>query len=404
MKDVRKDFPILNRIVNNSPLIYLDNAATSQKPKEVVDKIVEYYYKYNSNVHRGIHTLSEESTEMYEGARKLISDFIGADNPREILFTKGTTESLNRIAERWVPANLKRGDVILLSDLEHHSNIVPWQKAAERIGAEINYINTDDNGEITIEEVKKMISDKVKLISISHASNVLGTIVPIKEICKLAHDKGIYVCVDGAQAAPHLKINVQSLGCDFYAFSSHKMLGPMGVGVLWAKEKILKELEPYEYGGGMIDEVSFKNAAWAEIPIRFEAGTPNVSGAVGLGAAVTYLSNIGMDNIRNHEIELSKYLLERLKEIKGINIIGPREADKRTGLISFYFLNIHSHDIASVLNTLGIAVRSGYHCAMPLHNKLNIPSTVRVSYYLYNTKEELNTLLNGIKKAVDILS
>lgn len=403
MKDIKKDFPILNRKINGNPLVYLDNAATSQKPKQVIDAISDYYSNYNANVHRGIHTLSEEATKLYEDSRKKIAEFIGASHPEEIIFTKGATESLNRVAFSWGLKNLNKDDVILLGDFEHHSNVVPWQIVAEKTGAKLEYMDSDENGEITLDEVKNKITEKVKIISITHASNVLGTIVPIKEICKIAHEKNILVCVDGAQAVPHMIVNIQSLGCDFYAFSGHKMLGPMGTGVLWVKKEILEELEPYEYGGGMIEEVSYESAVFTEAPIKFEAGTPNVSGAVGLAAAVSYLQKIGMGEIREHEISLNKYLLEKLFEIKEVQIIGSKNPEKRTGVVSFIVKNVHAHDIASVLNGYGVAVRSGHHCTMPYHKKRGLAATTRVSHYLYNTTEDTDKLIEGLKKAIEVL-
>jgi len=405
MKDTRKDFPILEREINGNNLVYLDNAATSQKPKQVIDSISEYYSNHNANVHRGIHTLSEEATKLYEDARKKVASFIGA-LPEEVIFTKGTTESLNRVAISWGLKNLKKGDVVLLSDFEHHSNMIPWMEETKVVGAKVSYLESNENGEITLDEVKKKINEnegKVKIISITHASNVLGTIVPIKEICKIAHEKGILVCVDGAQAVPHMKVSIKSLDCDFYAFSGHKMLGPMGIGVLWVRKEILDKLEPYEFGGGMVDEVSYEKATYTDAPVKFEAGTPNVSGAIGLASAIDYLENIGMDEIRNHEIELNKYTLEKLKEIKNLEIIGPKEAEKRTGVISFVVKNVHAHDIASVLNGFGVAVRSGHHCAMPYHRKHKISATTRISHYLYNTKEDIDKLIEGINKATELL-
>lgn len=403
MKDVRNDFPILNREINGNKLVYLDNAATSQKPRQVVEAISEYYFNHNANVHRGIHTLSEEATKMYEDARKKVASFIGAPHPEEIIFTKGTTESLNRVAISWGLKNLKKGEVVLLSDFEHHSNMIPWMEEAKATEAKIEYLESNENGEITLEEVKKKITEKVKIISIAHASNVLGTIVPVKEICKIAHEKGILVCVDGAQAVPHLKVNLQSLDCDFYAFSGHKMLGPMGIGVLWVRKEILDNLEPYEFGGGMVDEVSYESATYTNPPIRFEAGTPNVSGAVGLAASIDFLESVGMEEIRKHEIELNKYTLEKLAEISGVKIIGPKEAEKRTGVISFITKNVHAHDIASILNGFGVAVRSGHHCAMPYHKKHGLAATTRTSHYLYNTKEDIDKLIEGVTKAVELL-
>lgn len=401
---MKEDFPILNRIINGSRLVYLDNAATTQKPVQVVNAISDFYLNHNANVHRGIHTLSEEATQMYEDARKKVAEFIGAIHPEEVIFTKGTTESLNRVAIGWVLANLKKDDVILVTDLEHHSNLIPWQEEARMIGAKVEILDTDANGEISLNQLEeKLRTGKVKFVSIAHASNVLGTILPVKEICKIAHKYGVLVCVDGAQAVPQMKVNVQSLHCDFYAFSAHKMLGPTGIGVLWAKKELLGKMEPYEFGGGMIDEVTYDKATWAELPEKFEAGTPNVAGAVGLAAAINYLEMIGMDSIRKHEVELTAYALIKLNEIEGLKILGPKDPEKRTGLVSFTIEGIHSHDIASVLNSEGIAVRSGHHCCMPLHKKLNIPASTRASFYIYNPKEDIDVLIAGLQKAIKVL-
>lgn len=401
---MKEDFPILNRIINGSRLVYLDNAATTQKPVQVVNAISDFYLNHNANVHRGIHTLSEEATQMYEDARKKVAEFIGAIHPEEVIFTKGTTESLNRVAIGWVLANLKKDDVILVTDFEHHSNLIPWQEEARVVGAKVEILDTDANGEISLNQLEEKLSrGKVKFISTAHASNVLGTILPVKEICKIAHKYEILVCVDGAQAVPQMKVNVQSLHCDFYAFSAHKMLGPTGIGVLWAKKELLEKMEPYEFGGGMIDEVTYDKATWAELPEKFEAGTPNVAGAVGLAAAINYLEMIGMDSIRKHEVELTAYALIKLNEIEGLKILGPKDPEKRTGLVSFTIEGIHSHDIASVLNSEGIAVRSGHHCCMPLHKKLNIPASTRASFYIYNPKEDIDVLIAGLQKAIKVL-
>lgn len=403
IEKIKKDFPIFSRKVNGHELVYLDSAATSQKPQSVIDAISDYYSKHNANVHRGIHTLSEESTELYEASRKKVAKFIGASTPEEIIFTKGATESLNRVAISWGLQNLKKGDVVLLTDLEHHSNLVPWQEETKVAGAKIEFLKSDRNGEISLEQLKSRLSREVKLVSLAHSSNVLGTILPVKEMCKLAHGAGALVCVDGAQAVPHLLVNVQSLGCDFYAFSAHKMLGPTGIGVLWARKEILENLEPYEFGGGMINEVSYTKATWAKIPERFEAGTPNIADAIGFGAAIDYLESVGMENIRKHEVELNKYTFEALGKIEGLEILGPKEPGKRTGLVSFTVKGIHPHDIAAVLDQSGIAVRSGHHCAMPLHNKLGVSASTRASYYLYNSKEDIDKLAEGIKRAIQIL-
>jgi cysteine desulfurase / selenocysteine lyase len=401
---IKKDFPILKRKIGVNDLVYLDNAATAQKPQAVIDALVDYYSNHNANVHRGLHTLSEEATEMYEEARKAVADFIGAAHPEEIIFTKGATESLNRVAIGWALKNLKKDDEIVVTDFEHHSNLIPWQEEARMIGAKVIVLDSDKNGEISLDDLKQKLSGgKVKLVAIAHASNVLGTILPVKEISKLAHEHGALVCVDGAQAIPHLKVNVQSLGCDFYAFSGHKMLGPMGIGILWARKDLLEQMEPYEFGGGMIDVVSYTDATWAQMPEKFEAGTPGVADAIGLHAAIDYLKTIGMENIRQHEIDLNKYALEKLGDIKQVHILGPLDPQKRTGLVTFWVDKVHAHDVASVLNSMGVAVRSGHHCTMPLHKKLGLAATTRASYYLYNTKEDIDKLVEGVNKAIKIL-
>jgi cysteine desulfurase/selenocysteine lyase len=402
-KKLKKDFPIFARKMNGNELVYLDNAATSQKPKQVIDAIVDYYENHNANVHRGIHTLSEEATQMYEDARKKIARFIGAKYPEEITFTKGTTESLNRINYEWGVENLKKGDVILVTEAEHHSNLIPWQVLAQITGAKLDFIEVDESGEISLEDFEGKLNNNVKLVAVFHASNVLGTILPVKRICEMVKKAGALVSFDGAQAVPHMKVDVQSIGCDFYSFSGHKMLGPMGTGVLWVRRELAEKMEPYEYGGGMIDTVKFDSATWADLPEKFEAGTPNVAGAVGLAAAVDYLEEVGMDEIRSHEIELNKYALEKLQKIKGIKIFGPLDPEKRAGLVAFDIEGVHGHDIAAILNSEGIAVRSGHHCAMPFHKKMGVSATTRASYYLYNTKEDLDKLIEGIKKARKIL-
>lgn len=402
---IKKDFPILSREINGHPLVYLDNAATSQKPKQVIDAVSNYYLNNNANVHRGLHTLSEEASDMYENARIKVAGFIGA-KPREVAFTKGTTESINRVVVEWGKKKFKKGDVVLITEAEHHSNLVPWQILTKMTNAVLDVVELDEEGEITAEAIKEKIEkhgEKLKLVSVLHASNVLGTILPVKKICTWAHEVGAVVSVDGAQAAPHFPVNVESLGCDFYSFSGHKMLAPMGIGVLWVTGSILDDLEPYEYGGGMIDQVSLKESTWADPPVKFEAGTPNVSGAIGLASAVDYLNEIGMANIQKHEIELNKYSLEKLGEFDDIKILGTKDPTQRTGLVSFVLGNIHPHDVAAVLNAEGIAVRSGHHCAMPLHKKLGIAATTRASYYLYNSKEDLDKLVSSLKKAVKIL-
>ncbi len=402
--NIKKDFPILERKINGKDLVYLDNAATSQKPLAVINAVYDYYKSHNANVHRGIHTLSEEASDLYEKARKTVSEFVGAVRPKELVFTSGTTQSLNMIAFGWGLKNLKKGDVILVSDVEHHSNLVPWQVVAERTGAKLELFSLlDDEKGVQMASLMDKIGSRVKMISLPHSSNVTGAITPVKEVVKEAKKVGALVCVDGAQAVPHFGVNVESLGCDFYVFSAHKMLGPTGIGALWAKQEILEEMDPLEYGGGMIKEVFEQDATWAEIPEKFEAGTPNMAGAIGFSAAVDYLNGLGMDNVREHEVEMNKYALEKLREIANLEIIGLKDPLQRTGLVSFVIEGFHAHDIAAILNTEGVAVRSGHHCAMPLHTKLDIPASTRASYYIYNTKKDLDKLVSGIKKAIEIL-
>ena len=404
IEKIRKDFPILGGKIGLNDLVYLDNTATTQKPLQVIDAIKDYYMEHNANVHRGIHTLSEEASEMYDNARKTVAHFINAVYPEEIIFTRGTTESLNTAAFSWGVPNLKKGDKILLTNFEHHSNLIPWQIVAKSTGAELKFIKTDEHGDVDMAEFKSALTPDVKLVCVAHASNVLGTVTDIKEISKMAHAVGALICVDGAQAVPHMPVNVQSLGCDFYAFSGHKMLGPMGIGVLYVKKSLMGQMVPSQFGGGMIKEVSLTDASWAEAPEKFEAGTPDAAGAIGLAAAIEYLSAIGMDKVREHEIKLSKYMVEKLTAIEGIKILGPLDPEKRTGLVSFYSEKVHAHDIASVLNSSGIAVRSGHHCAMPLHKELGLPATVRASYYIYNDFSDIDKLAEGVKKALKMLS
>jgi len=402
--NIKKDFPILDRTINGHPLVYFDNAATSQKPKQVIKAVSNYYEKHNANVHRGIHTLSEEASELYENARKNVSTFLGAPRPKELIFTSGSTESLNLIAFGWGLKNLEKGDVILVSDAEHHSNLVPWQEVAQKTGAKLELFSASQavDGDI-LPFLKEKMSDRVKIISLPHASNVTGVIVDIKAVVKEAKKVGALVCVDGAQAAPHLKVDVKSLGCDFYAISAHKMLGPTGVGALWAKEELLESMDPIMFGGGMIMEVYEQESNWASVPEKFESGTPNVAGAVGFSAAIDYLNEVGMNEIRQHEVELNEYALKKLQEIKSLSTIGPTEPAKRTGLVSFVIKDIHAHDLAAILDTKGVAVRSGHHCAMLLHSKLKISASTRASYYLYNTKKDIDVLVNGLKEAIKIL-
>ncbi len=403
-KKLKRDFPILLRKIGLNDLVYLDNAATSQKPVQVVEAVKDFYLEHNANVHRGIHTLSEEASVIYDGARKKVAHFINSIYPEEIIFTHGSTESLNMVAFSWGVPNLKKSDKILLTGFEHHSNLIPWQIVAKNTGAELKFVKTAPNGTVEMSEFKNALTSDVRLVCVAHASNVLGTILDIREISKLAHAVGALVCVDGAQAVPHMSVNIQSLGCDFYAFSGHKMLAPMGIGVLYVKKGVMGQMIPSQFGGGMIKEVSLTEASWAEAPEKFEAGTPDVGGAVGLAAAIDYLLAIGMDKVREHEIELNKYAIEKLTSIEGIKIIGPSDPEKRTGLVSFYSEKVHAHDIASVLNSSGVAVRSGHHCAMPLHKEMGLPATVRASYYIYNDLSDIDKLAEGVEKALKILS
>ena len=400
----KSDFPILSRQINGKPLVYLDNAASSQKPQAVIDAISDFYTNHNANVHRGIHTLSEEATNMYEEARAKVAKFINARHPEEIVFTRGTTESINLVANTWGVENIKSGDEIAITQLEHHGNMIPWQVLVEKTGATLKVLEIDESGFLK-EGYKTQISSKTKLLAISEASNVLGTIQNIKEITKEVHKVGGLVLVDGAQAVPHMKVDVQSLNCDFYAFSGHKMLGPTGIGVLYVKKEILENMKPYQVGGGMIREVSYEKATYDDIPGRFEAGTPNIADAIGLGSAIDYLTKIGMENVRKHGIELLTYAFDKLSLNPKIEIYGPKrgEIEGRTGVISFNVQGVHPHDLASVLDAEGVAIRSGHHCAMPLHKKLGLPATARASFYLYNTKEDIDALLLGINKAVKIL-
>lgn len=402
ISEIKKDFPILKREILGNRLVYLDNAATTQKPQMVIDTLVDYYSNHNANVHRGIHTLSEEATSLYENARTKVAAFIGG-LPEGVIFTKGATESLNRVAFEYGLSVLKQGDKIVLTNAEHHSNLVPWQILAKKTGATLEYLEINEQGHISLDDAKKIIDEKTKIVAITHASNVLGTIFPVKEIAQIAKKYGAIVCVDGAQAIPNIKVNVHSLGVDFYCFSGHKILGPTGIGVLWGRKDLLEKIPPFEYGGGMIDTVSYSESTWAEVPYRFEAGTPNVADAIALGAALDYVTSIGMENIRNHEIVLNTLALELLLKIPGLAILGPLNPEERTGLVSFTVEGVHGHDIAAVLNSLGVAVRSGHHCTMPLHKKLHIAASTRASWYIYNDEEDIKALVSGIEKAKQIL-
>ena len=397
--ELRNDFPILKKKINGKQLVYLDNASTTQKPYTVIKSITDFYSKYNSNIHRAVYQLAEEATTLYEQSREKIANFINV-RPEEIVFTRNTTESINLIAHSWARTNLKKDDGIAISELEHHSNIVPWQILSQEIGTRLEYVGIDENGFLDLEHLIELISSKkVKLVSLSHMSNVLGTIVPIERIIKIAHENDIPVMVDAAQSVPHMPVNVKNMDCDFLVFSAHKMLGPTGVGVLYAKKEVLEKMRPFMGGGDMIKEVFKFHTNYNEVPYKFEAGTPNIADVVGFGAAIDYLKKIGMENIRKHEIDLTEYALDSILSINHLTVYGPRDPNYRGGVISFNIADIHPHDLATIMNDHGIAIRSGHHCAQVLMQRLDVPATSRASFYIYNTKEEIDKFVNAIKEA-----
>ena len=398
VQKIRRDFPILHRKVHGKPLVYLDNAATTQKPRPVIDAVSKYYEEYNANVHRGIHTLAEEATAAYEDARQRVAQFIGARNPAEIIFTRGTTEAINLAAYSWGEKFLKKGDTILLTLMEHHSNLVPWQLLAQRKGLNLEFIPVTAEG--YLEDPEGMIRRlQPKLVAFAHVSNVLGTVNPVQKLAKVSHEVGATVLVDGAQAVSHLPVNVADLDCDFYAFSSHKMMGPTGVGVLWGRAKILKEMPPFLSGGEMIREVFLRESSFKDVPYKFEAGTPSIAQVIGLGAAVDYLSELGIENIRRYEEGLLEYAFKKLEAIPGLTIYGPRNSGDRGGVIAFNVAGIHPHDLATVLDQDGVAIRSGNHCAMPLHAHFKINASARASFAFYNTAAEVDVLTESIEGA-----
>ncbi|MDM5200392.1 cysteine desulfurase [Fictibacillus enclensis] len=392
-QEVRKLFPILHQEVNGKPLVYFDSAATSQKPVPVIEALEKYYREYNSNVHRGVHTLGTRATDAYEGAREKVRRFINAKSTQEVIFTRGTTTSINTVAASYGLSNLSEGDEIVITPMEHHSNIIPWQQVAKKTGATLKYIPLKEDGSIDLQDVENTVTEHTKIVSVMQVSNVLGTINPVKEIGAIAHKHGAIMVVDGAQSTPHLKVDVQDLDCDFFAFSSHKMCGPTGIGVLYGKKALLSKMEPVEFGGEMIDFVDLYDSTWKELPWKFEGGTPIIAGAIGLGAAIDFLSDIGLDNIHRHEEELAKYAIEQMSEMEGITIYGPKE---RAGIVTFNIDEVHPHDVATVLDAEGIAVRAGHHCAQPLMKWLNASSTARASFYLYNTKDEIDSFVKGL--------
>ncbi|MGV3243485.1 cysteine desulfurase [Staphylococcus sp. 11261D007BR] len=398
-----QDFPILNQQVNGKRLAYLDSTATSQKPKQVIEALDDYYERYNSNVHRGVHTLGSLATDGYEGARETVRRFIHAQYFEEIIFTRGTTAAINLIAHSYGDANVQEGDEIVVTQMEHHANLVPWQQLAKRKGATLKFIPMTDSGELTLSAVEETITDKTKIVAVAHVSNVLGTINDIESIAKVAHEHGAIIAVDGAQSVPHMKVDVQALDVDFYSFSGHKMLGPTGVGVLYGKRHLLNEMEPTEFGGDMIDFVDLYDSTWTDLPTKFEAGTPLIAQAIGLKAAIEYIEEVGFEAIHEHEAMLTQYAYEQMSQIEGIDIYGP-SADKRAGIITFNLQDVHPHDVATALDTEGVAVRAGHHCAQPLMKWLNVSSTARASFYIYNTKEDIDQLVEGLKRTKEFFS
>ncbi|EKD80352.1 MAG: hypothetical protein ACD_40C00128G0010 [uncultured bacterium] len=407
-REVRKDFPILQREVNGHPLIYLDSGATSQKPKSVLDAERDYYENHNANVHRGAHTLGDEATQLYQDAREKVAKFIGGRSD-EVIFVRNTTEAINLAAYAWGLDNLKKDDVIVTTIMEHHANLVPWQEVVRRTavpagrqGARVEVVGITKDGQVDMDDYKEKLKFKPKMVAFVHVSNALGTINPVREMTKLAHKAGALVLIDGAQAVPHMRINVLEIGCDFYAFSGHKMLGPMGIGVLWGRHEILEIMSPFLTGGGMIDEVFVDRATYAELPDKFEAGTPNAAGAVGLMSAIEYLENLGMENVRKHDLQIVEYTLEKLNKVTNLVILGTKNTELRSGSVSFVYEGVHAHDVATILDSEGVAVRSGHHCTMPLHNHLGVTASIRASFNVYTTKSDIDKLVLALQKVKQV--
>ena len=404
---VRRDFPILKREINGHPLVYLDSGATSQKPSQVLEAERNYYEQHNANVHRGAHTLGDEATLLLAESRQATAKFIGASD-QEIIFVRNTTEAINLVAYSWGLDNLKEGDVIVTTLMEHHANLVPWQEVGRRTGAKVEVVGLTPDGQVDMDDYRNKLKLHPKLVSFVQVSNALGTINPVAEMTKLAHKVGAVVLVDGAQAVPHMRVDIGEIGCDFYAFSGHKMLGPMGIGVLWGKRAILEKMSPFLSGGGMINEVYTDHSTWAELPEKFEAGTPNVAGAVGLMSAIKYLEKLGlpaqagMDNVREHDKQLVAYSIQQLQKIKEIRILGPKDSSQRSGSVSFEYQGVHAHDIAAILDSQGVAVRSGHHCTMPLHNSLGVVASIRASFNVYTTKGDIDALVEALKKVKEV--
>jgi len=396
---LKRDFPILSREINGKPLIYLDSAATTQKPLSVLDSLESYYRNHNANVHRGLHTLAEEATVAFEATRDKVAQFIGGVKREEIIYTRNATEAINLVALSWGERNIHKGDRIVITEMEHHANLVPWIMLSKKTGAELVYIPIDNEGFLKLDNINEIISPSTRLVALTHMSNVLGTINPVEEIIALGHKRGAVVLVDGAQSVPHMPVDVRAMDADFLAFSAHKMLGPTGLGILYGKEHLLNEMEPVTFGGEMISDVQFDSVKWNILPWKFEAGTPHIAGAVAFGAALDYLDKLGMDNIRRHEMELTAYALEKLAELDYIKIFGPKDVRFRGGAVSFVDKDIHPHDLATFLDSLGIAVRAGHHCAQPLTKLLGVSATTRASFYLYNTKDDIDALINALKES-----
>ncbi len=404
IENIRKDFPILKRKVrDNKPLVYLDNASTTQKPKQVIDALTNYYNNYNANIHRSVYSIAEEATEAYEKVRDKVAKFLNISKREEIIFVRGTTEGINLVAYAWGRKHIKEGDIIVTTEYEHHSNIVPWQLLVKEKGAKLEYIEINDNGELILDQLDKYLATgKVKLVVFSLMSNVLGTISDAEKIISKCHEAGVKTLVDAAQAVPHMSVDVAKLGCDFFAFSAHKMLGPTGIGVLWVRKSVLETMDPFHGGGDMIREVHKYETTWNDLPYKFEAGTPNIADVIGFGSAIDYLSQLGMETVRKHEMELTQYALDKMSQIKGIVIYGPKDVSKRGGVISFNFHDVHPHDVATIVDREGIAIRSGHHCAQVLMEKLDVAATNRASFYIYNTKQDVDKLIQSLEKVSEL--
>ena len=404
IENIRKDFPILKRKVHdNKPLVYLDNASTTQKPKQVIDALTNYYNNYNANIHRSVYSIAEEATEAYEKVRDKVAKFLNISKREEIIFVRGTTEGINLVAYAWGRKHIKEGDIIVTTEYEHHSNIVPWQLLVKEKGAKLEYIEINDNGELILDQLDKYLATgKVKLVVFSLMSNVLGTISDAEKIISKCHEAGVKTLVDAAQAVPHMSVDVTKLGCDFFAFSAHKMLGPTGIGVLWVRKSVLETMDPFHGGGDMIREVHKYETTWNDLPYKFEAGTPNIADVIGFGSAIDYLSQLGMETVRKHEMELTQYALDKMSQIKGIVIYGPKDVSKRGGVISFNFHDVHPHDVATIVDREGVAIRSGHHCAQVLMEKLNVAATNRASFYIYNTKQDVDKLIQSLEKVSEL--